>query len=371
MGKHFAGETGKLGFGLMRLPRKGLSIDLEQSAKMVDLFLEAGFNYFDTAFVYPGSEEAARKILVERHPRDSYTLATKLYGAHMPTAGVAKQQFETSLKRTGAGYFDYYLLHTLKSNNIKKYEKFGLWEFVQEKKKKGEILNYGFSFHDGPELLDALLTEHPDVDFVQLQINYADWDSKTVQARRNYEVARKHGKKIVVMEPVKGGTLANPMKEVEQMFRSYAPDASAASWAIRFVASLEGILTILSGMSTTEQVIDNISYMKDFRPLNEQEQKIIAEAQKIYDTSAAIPCTSCAYCTKGCPKEIPIPEIFAAMNKHLTLGQTADAKEAYEKAVSGKGTASACIGCRQCEEACPQHIKITKHLKDTAALLEG
>lgn len=364
-------EVPKLGFGLMRLPRKGLSIDIRQTEQMVDAFLEAGFTYFDTAYVYPGSEAAAKKALVDRHPRESYTLATKLNVMAAPTAKMAKKQFETSLERTGAGYFDYYLLHALMENNYARYDKLHLWDFVNEQKEKGLIKHVGFSFHSGPQLLEKLLQEHPEVDFVQLQINYADWENQSVTSRANYEVARKYGKSIVVMEPVKGGALAEPPAEVQKLFKEYQPDMSYASWAIRFAASLDGILTVLSGMSDTQQMADNLSYMKDFKPLNEEEQKIIQEAQRILGKSATIPCTACRYCVEGCPKKIPIPEIFSAMNKRLGSGQLAEASEDYLKATEGKGKASECIACGQCERACPQHLEITKHLKECEDALEA
>lgn len=364
-------EIPKLGFGLMRLPKKGLSIDIRQTEQMVDAFLEAGFTYFDTAYVYPGSEAAAKKALVDRHPRESYTLATKLNVMIAPTVKMAKKQFETSLERTGAGYFDYYLLHALMENNYARYDKLHLWDFVNEQKEKGLIKHVGFSFHSGPQLLEKLLQEHPEVDFVQLQINYADWENQSVTSRANYEVARKYGKSIVVMEPVKGGALADPPAEVQKLFKEYQPDMSYASWAIRFAASLDGILTVLSGMSDTQQMADNLSYMKDFKPLNEEEQKIIQEAQRILGKSATIPCTACRYCVEGCPKKIPIPEIFSAMNKRLGSGQLAEASEDYLKATEGKGKASECIACGQCERACPQHLEITKHLKECEDALEA
>ena len=336
-------ERKKLGFGLMRLPKKGLLIDIEQTKQMVDLFLENGFTYFDTAYIYLGSEEAAKKALTSRHPRESYTLATKVNVGVAFTENGAKKQIETSLDRTGAGYFDYYLLHAIDANNLRKFEKYHLWDYVRKLKESGKIRNYGFSFHDSPEVLDKVLTEHPDVDFVQLQINYLDWENPSVQSRANYETARKHGKQIVIMEPVKGGVLANPPKEVQKLFADCHPDMSPASWAIRFAAGLEGVLAVLSGMSSTAQMKDNISYMKDFVPLSEKEQEVIQEARVLMGKSSAIQCTSCQYCVPGCPKEIPIPGIFSAMNKQLSGGQIQEAKESYSAVIAGKGKASDCI----------------------------
>ena len=219
-------------------------------------------------------------------------------------------------------------------------------------------------------MLDKILTEHSGLDFVQLQINYADWERPSVTARANYEVARKYGKSIVVMEPVKGGSLAKPQAAVKKLLQGYHPDMSCASWAIRFAASLDGIITVLSGMSNTEQMKDNLSYMKHFRPLNEEEQKIIQEAQRLLGKSSTIPCTACHYCVEGCPKSIPIPEIFSAMNKRLGNGQMAEAVSDYQGAVAGKGRASECIGCGQCERTCPQHLTVVDHLKECAEVLE-
>lgn len=371
MSDYFGKETGKLGFGLMRLPRKVFGTDIEETKKMVDLFMDAGFTYFDTAFVYPGSEAAIKKALVERYPRESYTLTTKLNAFMMaPNEKAAKGQFYTSLERTGAGYFDYYLLHALMENNYKKYDQYHLWDYVKELKEKGLIKHYGFSYHAGPELLDKLLTEHPDVDFIQLQINYADWENPSVTSRANYEVARKHGKSIVVMEPVKGGKLADPPSEVKKLFKAYHPDMSYASWAIRFVASLDGIITVLSGMSNVQQMEDNLSYMRNFQPLNEEEQKIIQEAQRILGRSSTIPCTACRYCTEGCPMQIAIPDIFSAVNKQLGNGQMSEAKEKYAEATLSGGKASDCIQCGKCEGACPQHLPIIDNLKMAAEMLE-
>lgn len=366
----FGAQTPKLGFGLMRLPRKGLGIDVEQMKQMVDRFMESGFTYFDTAFMYMDSEGAAKKALVDRYPRDSYTLATKLFASAALTGKQAKRQFETSLKRTGAGYFDYYLLHSLMESNYKKYDSFGLWDFAAEKKQQGLIRHIGFSFHGKPDLLEELLTEHPEVEFVQLQLNYADWENPSVASRANYEVARRFGKSIVVMEPVKGGALANPPADVQELLKGYAPDASFASWAIRFAASLEGIITVLSGMSNLAQMEDNLSYMSNFRPLGREEQQILRQAQQLLGKSNAIPCTGCRYCIESCPKKIPIPNVFEAMNMRLGNGQLAQAQQDYKTAVAGKGSAADCIACGQCEKNCPQHLEIRELLSDAAKEFE-
>lgn len=255
-------------------------------------------------------------------------------------------------------------------NNYKKYDRYHIWDFVAEQKEKGLIKHVGFSFHAGPKLLDELLTAHPEVDFIQLQLNYADWEDPGVTSRANYEVARKHNKAVTVMEPVKGGRLANPPKEVRALFDAYAPGASYASWAIRFVASLDGILTVLSGMSNVEQMEDNLSYMRDFKPLNDEEQEIIRKAQRILGKSATVPCTACRYCTEGCPRQIPIPDIFSALNKRLGSGQMEEAVRDYLAAAPEGRRASDCIECRQCEGACPQHIPITERLRQAAEMLE-
>ena len=373
MEKYFGENTPKLGFGLMRLPKlSDGSIDVEQTKTMVDLFMGAGFTYFDTAYVYDGgdSEKAAKAALVDRYPRESYTLATKLNAWMGPQdEQSAKQQIYTSLERTGAGYFDYYLLHALQRGNYKVYERFHIWEFAKELKEKGLVKHYGFSFHADPDLLEELLTDHPDVDFVQLQINYADWESPGTRSRECWEIARRHGKSVIIMEPVKGGALADPIPEVAQILKSANPGASQASWAVRFAASLEGIITVLSGMSSIEQAKDNISYMRDFKPLTEAEYEVIRRAQTALNNDHSIPCTACRYCTDGCPMNIPIPEIFFVAN-HQRGNAAFRGRREYTIATTGRGKASDCIECGQCESACPQQLSVTKHLKDCAEVFE-
>ena len=371
--RYFGEKTPKLGFGLMRLPKlEDGSIDVEQTKEMVDMFMEAGLTYFDTAFVYDRgeSEKAAKAALVDRYPRDSFTLATKLNAwLGGVTAEDAKKQLEISLERTGAGYFDYYLLHAIQENNYQKYEEYGLWDFVKEAKEKGLVKHWGFSFHASPERLDQLLTEHPDAEFVQLQINYADWENPEVQSRACYEVARKHGKSIVVMEPIKGGKLANPVDSVKAIFDKANPEASYASWAIRFVASLDGIIAVLSGMSNVAQMADNVSYMREFKPLSEEEQDVIRRVQEELNKVKNIPCTACHYCTEGCPMGVHIPEIFAAYNMYLN-GKKEEAQEEYDRVTAEGGKASECIQCGQCEGACPQSIPVIENLQKAVEVFE-
>jgi len=372
MSEYFGKEIPKLGFGLMRLPKRKANekeIDLEQVKQMVDLFLNAGLYYFDTAYLYDGgkSEKAAKAALVDRYPREKFKLATKLCAwKGCVDETTAKQQFYTSLKRTGAGYFDFYLLHAVQIVNYKKYDEYHLWDFGKELKKQGLIKNFGFSFHATPELLDELLTAHPEVDFVQLQINYADWENPAVASRANYEVARKHGKSVIIMEPVKGGTLADPPETVKSILRAADPKASIPSWAIRFAASLDGVITVLSGMSDLEQMKDNVSYMKNFKPLDERQMEAVRKAQEALKAVNTIPCTACHYCTAGCPQHICIPDIFTARNILYLYGNKKTADRKYASAVNGGGKASDCIACGQCENACPQQIDIVRRLKECA-----
>lgn len=363
----------KLGFGLMRLPMLGEQIDVEQVKQMVDLFLEKGFTYFDTAYGYHDgkSETTVKTALVERHPRESFQLATKLPAWAGPkTAEEAKQMLFTSLERTGAGYFDFYLLHNCGGSRTQVFEDFGIWDFVKEQKRKGLIKHYGFSFHDKVDKLDEILTAHPDAEFVQLQINYIDWDDDSVQSRLCYETARRHGKPVIIMEPVKGGSLASLPEAMTEPMKRFAPDSSPASWAIRYAASLEGLVTVLSGMSSLDQVKDNLSFMERFQPLDKAERAVIDEVRERIQKTDRIPCTGCGYCVKGCPQGIAIPRIFDAMNTYLVYNNLKGAKGSYGWATNDGANASACVACGQCESVCPQQIKIIDQLKRCAETLE-
>ena len=364
----------RLGFGLMRLPKNpDGSIDVPQVCRMADRFLETGGTYFDTAFVYDGgaSEAAFKSAVADRYPRDRYTLATKLHAAMMcEDEKSAKQEFYTSLERTGAGYFDYYLLHALQRSTYRKYDEYGIWDFVKEQKERGLIRHWGFSFHADPELLEELLTLHPDAEFVQLQINYADWENPGVASRKNWEICRAHGKPVIVMEPVKGGILADPIPSVRSLLDRTGNGASYASWALRFAAGLENIHAVLSGMSDLSQMEDNLKTMSPFVPLNEEEMEVIHQAQRALDADKSIPCTACHYCTKGCPMEIPIPEIFNVQNRKKGSPKFRTVRE-YDIVTQGRGRASNCIACGQCERACPQHLPIIDLLRKSREELEA
>ena len=366
----------KLGFGLMRMPTidktNAADVDIEQVKKMVDLFIEKGFTYFDTAWMYNGfaSESVAKTALVERYPRDSFTLATKLHAAFFDSLEDRDKVFNSQLEKTGAGYFDYYLLHGIESAMLPKYEEYDCFNWLLQKKAQGLVKHVGFSYHDSPELLDEILTKHPEMEFVQLQINYLDWESEWVHSRACYEVATKHNKPVIVMEPVKGGTLARVPEEVEKLFKDHEPNMSNPSWAIRFAASLDNVMVVLSGMSNVEQMEDNLSYMEDFKPLTEEEKALCHKAADVINAQIAVPCTGCSYCTEGCPKKIAIPQYFSLYNEdmreHLEeKGWTINFTN-YEILAGKFGKAKECIACGQCEGVCPQHLPIIEKLKEVS-----
>ena len=365
----------KLGFGLMRLPsldeNDASKIDLNLVSQMVDLFLERGFTYFDTAWMYSGfaSECATKTCLVDRHPRNSFTLATKLHAGFIKTKEDRDAIFNEQLRKTGVDYFDYYLLHDVGVDHYDIYNKLDCWEWLKDKKEKGLAKHIGFSYHDNAEFLDKVLSEHPEIEFVQLQINYLDWDSEGIQSRKCYEVACKHHVPVFVMEPVKGGTLAKVSKEVENTFKSYNENASIPSWAIRFVASLDNVKIVLSGMSNLAQVDDNTSYMSHFEPITNEELEIIKKATNIINSTIAISCTGCAYCVDGCPMNIAIPKYFSLYNadkQEVEEKGWTPQKEYYDRLTHTFSPASSCIGCGQCEGVCPQHLPIIRHLQEVA-----
>ena len=369
----------KLGFGLMRLPllnpEDDGSIDLEQMKQMVDTFLERGFTYFDTAWMYCGgrSEEAAYEALVSRHPRDSFTLTTKLPSYMLKKEADREWLFNEQLRRTGAGYFDYYWLHDVNAKTVKTFDALNCWDFVREKKAAGLVRHIGFSYHDGPELLEKLLTAHPEVEYVQLQLNYLDWDSLGVQSHANYDVCVRHHKPVIVMEPVKGGTLAKVPAELETLFKAREPELSIPSWAIRFAASQENVMGVLSGMSNMEQLLDNTGYMQDFRPLDAGEMELMDTAARILNKEIVIPCTGCSYCTVNCPMNIAIPKYFSLYNaKYQEAKDKGWTNQGgyYRNLTLDFGKASDCIRCGQCEAMCPQHLPIRKYLEDVAREFE-
>ncbi len=367
----------KLGFGFMRLPvfdkDDRTSIDYEAVCKMVDRYMEKGFTYFDTAQVYHDgfSEVAVRKCLTSRYKREDYFLTDKL--SLWAVGGKDKMQsfFDRQLETCGVEYFDNYLIHNLGIKNYEIAKQHDAFNFVRKLKELGKVKEYGFSYHDNAELLDTILTEQPDVDYVQLQVNYMDWNNDAIQSKKCCNVVSKHGKKIIVMEPVKGGTLANLPNKAKQLLSTLDKDASVASWAIRFAASVKDTYTVLSGMSNMEQIEDNTSYMQSFIPLSTEETKAVFRVVDIINEVSPIACTGCRYCVDGCPAGVRISECFSLYNADLMYAENFfSPHEGIYDNIPDKNKASACIECGQCEAVCPQHLKVMNLLKDVAKRFE-
>ncbi|MDL2246163.1 aldo/keto reductase [Methanobrevibacter sp. OttesenSCG-928-K11] len=371
MNKYFK-KIPKLGFGLMRLPMIGEEIDIAQTQEMVDLFIKKGFTYFDTAYLYHNqkSEEVIKKTLVDKYSRDKFQLSSKLPAWMAKSGKEAKNMFKTSLKRTGVDYFDFYLLHNLGENRTEAFDNYDIWNYLLEKKEEGFIKHLGFSSHAKAVELDEILRKHPEMDFVQLQINYADWESDAIQSRKCYEVARAHKKPIIIMEPVKGGALVKLPKQVEKIFTNAEPNQSLPSWALRYAASFDNVITVLSGMGTINQMRENISIMENFKPLNSEEIETIEKARDELKKIPQIPCTDCDYCLEECPKNVAISNIFRVNNDYLVYNDIYMAKGKYYWETLNVGKASDCDECGNCEKICPQNIQIITELKKSAKLLE-
>jgi predicted aldo/keto reductase-like oxidoreductase len=367
----------RLGFGLMRLPQTDpktwASVDQEQVRKMTDAFLEIGFSYFDTAYVYHNgaSEAAVKQALAERRPRDSFVIADKMPIFMLKKPEDYQRIFDEQLARCGVEYFDYYLLHNMtETSYAQPLVANDGFDFLKKIKRDGKAKNVGFSYHDGAAALDRILTDHPEIDMVQLQINYIDWDNVAIESGKCYETMVKHGKPVIIMEPVKGGALAKAPEEAEKLLKGYRPDMSVASWAIRFAASLDNAMMILSGMSNMDQVLDNTNTMEDFVPLNAEEREIIRKVTEIINQSIAIPCTACRYCVEECPQKIPIPQYFSLFNNQKQFGMIPAHRNYYAGLSINAGKASDCLACKQCEGHCPQHLGIADYMKEVAAVFD-
>ena len=363
----------KLGFGLMRLPEKDGAIDVERVNSMVDKYMNAGMNYFDTAYIYHGghSEEAAREALVKRYPRESFMLATKLPIWEVKQESDVERIFNDQLNKTSAGYFDFYLLHSIEEANYDSYEKYDCFTWGLKKKEAGFIKHFGFSFHGSPELLEKVLDKHPEMEFVQIQLNYLDRTNPVVQSQRLYDILHKRNIPMIIMEPVRGGMLAKMQPEIEAKFKSVRPNDSVASWALRYVGSLEGVVTILSGMSSEEQMDDNIRTFTNFEALTPDEFKVVDEVTEEILRIPQIGCTACKYCTDGCPMKISIPDVFRTVNTLRRYPDDWRAKNFYSGLVNRSGKASDCVACGQCESVCPQHLSIIELLKEAAGILDA
>ena len=363
----FENVNKKFGFGCMRLPMKGDKVDTEEFSKMVDTFIENGFNYFDTAHGYLGglSETAIKECLTSRYPRDQYILTDKLTNFFFKKEEDIRPFFESQLEACGVDYFDYYLMHAQSADNFAFFKKCHAYETALELKKEGKIRHFGISFHDRADVLEQILKEYPQIEAVQIQFNYLDYEDPAVESKKCYEVCCKYGKPVIVMEPVKGGNLVKLPDEARAVFDKLH-GGSPAGYAIRFAAGFDGIRMVLSGMSSLEQMEDNISYMKDFQPLSKEEQEAVQKVTEIFQSQNMIQCTACRYCTAGCPKHISIPDLFACMNVKKIFNDWNTDYYYNNVHTVNNGKASDCIKCGKCEKACPQHLPIRKLLEDVA-----
>ncbi len=367
MNRFFSEVKKNFGFGCMRLPMKGDEVDCEEFARMVDTFIQNGFNYFDTAHGYLGgkSETAIRTCLTGRYSRDAYILTDKLSTHHFTRQEEIRPLFESQLAACGVDYFDFYLMHAQDADIYAKYKRLHAYETALEFKKEGRIRHFGISFHDKAAVLDQILTEYPQVEVVQIQFNYVDYEDASVESRKCYEVCEKHGKPVIVMEPVKGGSLVNLPEEADRILRSLN-GGSNASYAIRFAASFPQVMMVLSGMGNMEMMSENIGFMKAFMPLNDAERKAVGQVCTIFRSQDLIPCTACRYCMERCPQHIAIPDLFACLNAKKKFKSWNS--DYYYNNIHTKngGKASDCIKCGRCEQICPQHLKIRQLLTEVA-----